>query len=121
MRLTWTDRSATETGFRIERSPLTNTNFTEIATVGANTTSFTDSGLSRATTYYYRVRAYNADTTSDYSSENKLRPFTTFQQRHPDLQLRLSYQTRSVSPGSDKDGEIYSVRYDAVNAISTNR
>ena len=68
VRLTWTDRSATETGFRIERSPLTDTNFAEIATVGANTTSFTDSGLSEATKYWYRVRAYNADTTSDYSN-----------------------------------------------------
>jgi len=73
VRLTWTDRCATETGFRIERSPLTNTNFTEIATVGANTTSFTDTGLNRATTYYYRVRAYNAYTTSAYSSERHVR------------------------------------------------
>jgi fibronectin type 3 domain-containing protein len=67
--LTWSDRSATETGFTIERSPLTDTNFTQIATVGANTTSFTDTGLSEATKYYYRVRAYNAYTTSAYSSE----------------------------------------------------
>ena len=73
VRLTWTDRCATETGFRIERSPLTNTNFTEIATVGANTTSFTDTGLNRATTYYYRVRAYYAYTTSAYSSERHVR------------------------------------------------
>ena len=69
--LNWTDRSATETGFRIERSPVTDTNFTEIATVGANTTSFTDSGLSEATKYWYRVRAYNADTTSAYSNEQQ--------------------------------------------------
>ena len=67
--LNWSDRSDTETGFRIERSPVTDTNYTEIATVGANTTSFTDSGLSEGTKYYYRVRAYNADTTSAYSSE----------------------------------------------------
>ena len=73
VRLTWTDRCATETGFRIERSPLTDTNFAEIATVGANTTSFTDTGLNRATTYYYRVRAYNAYTTSAYSSERHVR------------------------------------------------
>ena len=72
MLLNWTDRSATETGFRIERSPVTDTNFTEIATVGANTTSFTDSGLSEATKYWYRVRAYNADTTSDYSNEKQV-------------------------------------------------
>ena len=70
--LNWTDRSATETGFRIERSPVTNTNYTEIATVGANTASFTDSGLSEATTYWYRVRTYNTDTTSDYSNEKQV-------------------------------------------------
>ena len=67
--LNWTNNSATETGFTIERSPLTDTNFTQIATVGANVTSFTDSGLSEATKYYYRVRAYNAYTTSVYSNE----------------------------------------------------
>jgi transcriptional regulator CtsR len=72
--LNWADRSASETGFRIERSPVTNTNYTEIAIVGANTTSFTDSGLSEATKYYYRVRAYNANITSGYSSEQ---PVTT--------------------------------------------
>ena len=70
--LNWTDNSATETGFTIERSPLTDTNFTEIATVGANTTSFTDSGLSEATKYWYRVRAYNAYTTSAYSNEKSV-------------------------------------------------
>ena len=69
VRLTWNDKSATESGFRIERSPLTDTNFTQIATVGVNTTSYTDTGLSASTKYYYRVRAYNVYTTSDYSNE----------------------------------------------------
>ena len=97
--LNWTDRSATETGFRIERSPLTDTHFREIATVGANTTSFTDTGLNEATKYWYRVRAYNAVTTSAYSNETSATTITTSQPRHPDLQLHLFYQTRSVSPG----------------------
>jgi Fibronectin type III domain len=70
--LNWTDRSATETGFRIERSPVTNTHYVEIATVAANITSFTDSGLSEATKYWYRVRAYNTDTTSVYSNEKAM-------------------------------------------------
>ena len=72
MLLNWTDKSPTETGFRIERSPVTDTHFTEIATVGANITSFTDTGLSEATKYWYRVRAYNAYTTSDYSGEKSV-------------------------------------------------
>ena len=72
MILNWTDRSATETGFKIERSPVTNTHYTEIAAVVANTTSFTDSGLSEATKYWYRVRAYNPDATSDYSNAKQV-------------------------------------------------
>jgi fibronectin type 3 domain-containing protein len=72
VRLNWTDRSATETGFRIERSPLTDTHFREIATVGVNATSFTDTGLREGTEYYYRVRAYNAYTTSAYSNEKSV-------------------------------------------------
>ena len=72
VRLTWRDNSSTETGFKIERSPVTNTNYTEIATVGANATSFTDTGLSAHTKYYYRVRAYNTYTTSAYSTERSV-------------------------------------------------
>ena len=70
--LNWADTSETETGFKIERRPDSGGNYTEIATVGANITSFTDSGLSEATKYWYRVRAYNAYTTSDYSSERQV-------------------------------------------------
>jgi len=70
--LNWTDNSATETGFTIERSPVTDTNYTQIATVGANVTSFTDSGLSEATKYWYRVQAYNVYTTSAYSGEKSV-------------------------------------------------
>ena len=70
--LNWTDRSATETGFKIERRPDDVGDYIEIGTVDANTTSFTDLGLSEATKYWYRVRAYNADTTSDYSNEKQV-------------------------------------------------
>ncbi len=69
--LTWTDKSSTENGFVIERSPVTNSSYAVVATVGANTTSFTDSGLSESTKYWYRVRAYNSDTSSAYSSERQ--------------------------------------------------
>ena len=93
--LNWTDKSATETGFRIERSPVTDTNFTEIATVGANTTSFTDSGLSEATKYWYRVRAYNADTTSDYSSEKHV---TTLLQ-HSSIAIRTYNYVSPIKQG----------------------
>jgi len=70
--LNWSDNSATETGYTVERSPVTDTNYTQIAQLGANTTSFTDAGLSEATKYWYRVQAYNTVATSDYSTERQV-------------------------------------------------
>jgi hypothetical protein len=67
--LSWTDNAGNETGFKIERSTRNNSSFTQIATVGANVTSYSSTGLSKNTTYYYRVRAYNADGDSAYSNE----------------------------------------------------
>ena len=58
IRLTWTDNSANELGFRIERS-LDGFSFNEIATVGSNVTSFSDLTVVANTTYFYRVLAFN--------------------------------------------------------------
>lgn len=56
--LAWTDNSSIEDGFSIERSPNGVTGWTEIATVGANITVYSDTGLASSTTYFYRVRAF---------------------------------------------------------------
>jgi hypothetical protein len=67
--LTWSDNSNNEAGFKIERcTGSACTNFVQIATVGANVTSYSNTGLSASTTYTYRVRAYNAGGDSDYSN-----------------------------------------------------
>ena len=65
--LTWTTSSKNEDGFSIERSS-DNADFAQIGTVGAGVQSCSNSGLSRNTTYYYRIRAYNAGGNSDYSN-----------------------------------------------------
>ena len=65
--LAWTDNADDEDGFHVERS-LDGTSFTEIASVGANVTSYSDGSLSPSTTYTYRVRAYNSAGNSDYSN-----------------------------------------------------
>jgi hypothetical protein len=65
--LRWQDNSDNETGFKIERRP-EGGGFAEIATVAANTTTFTDAGLEPAATYGYRVRAFNAWGDSGYSN-----------------------------------------------------
>ena len=67
--LDWQDNSSDETGFRIERSPDGSSGWAQVGSVGANATTFSDTGLSCETTYHYRVRAYrDSDATfSDYS------------------------------------------------------
>ena len=68
--LSWTDNSADEDGFKIERKTGANGMYAQVATVGVNATGYTDSaGLSASTLYYYRVRAVNPSGDSGYSNE----------------------------------------------------
>ncbi len=66
--LTWEDNSGNETGFKIERKLGSAVTYTEIATVSANVTSYSSTGLAIDTAYNYRVRAYNAGGNSGYSN-----------------------------------------------------
>jgi len=69
IRLNWGDNSLNETGFKIERCQGTGcSNFTQIAQVGANVTTYNNTGLSAGVSYSYRVRAYNAAGNSAYSN-----------------------------------------------------
>ena len=65
--LSWTDRSTREKGFRIERA-VDGVNFKQIASLAANVTSYSDSGVQHGKTYTYRVRAYNKYGNSAYSN-----------------------------------------------------
>jgi titin len=65
--LSWTDNSSDEDGFKIYRST-DNVNFAFYATVGANVTTRSNTSLSSATTYYYRVLAYNGGGSSGFSN-----------------------------------------------------
>jgi hypothetical protein len=56
--LNWKDNSDNEGGFEIYRST-DGIIFDSIGTVGQNTTSYVDTGLSSKTTYWYKVSAYN--------------------------------------------------------------
>jgi hypothetical protein len=64
--LNWNDSSNNEDGFKIERST-TGRNFSQIATVPANVTTYKDLNLSANIRYYYRVRSYHSAGNSPYS------------------------------------------------------
>ena len=68
--LAWKDHSNDEEGFKIERkAPQSGENYVVTATVGANVTSYADTGLVGGTNYFYRVRAYQTSGNSAYSEE----------------------------------------------------
>lgn len=67
--LSWEDNSSDETGFRIERKSSSSEDFTEIATVPANTTRYTDTNVPyQNSIYIYRVIALGA---ADSSPSNQ--------------------------------------------------
>ncbi len=66
--LAWTDNATNEDGFAIERcTGAVCTKFAQIATVGANVKTFSNTNLRKGTTYTYRIRAYNGGGYSEYS------------------------------------------------------
>jgi hypothetical protein len=67
IKLSWTDLSANETGFVIERSNVANENFVRLDSVGANVTTYTDFVTAKGV-FYYRVMAKKNSTYSDVSN-----------------------------------------------------
>lgn len=65
--LNWTDNANNEAGYYLQRS-LDGVNWTLIATLGSNVTSFTNSGLSADTTYFYQAYAFNSIGNSGFSN-----------------------------------------------------
>ena len=66
IQLTWTDNTDYETGFKIERDD--GSGFSDVGSISEDVTEYTDSGLNFGESYDYRVAAYTASNTSDYSA-----------------------------------------------------
>lgn len=64
--LSWVDNSDNEQGYIVEREG--ENGYEMIAALSANSTSFTNEGLSPETSYSYKVRAYNTAGKSDYTN-----------------------------------------------------
>lgn len=93
--LAWTDNSANETGFVIERSVTEASGFSPVHTAAADETAYEDSdALDPETTYYYRVKAINATHESKYTAEADA---TTLEY----TPVTLSFPDRFVQPGEE--------------------
>ena len=65
--LKWTNGTSNQTEVRVERCRGSGcSSFAQVAALPGTSTTFTDAGLIRRTTYRYRVRAYNAAGDSTY-------------------------------------------------------
>jgi len=86
--LSWEQGVFTADGFKVERKD-TDGNYQELASLGANSLTFSDTGLSPETIYTYRVLATYPDRASNYSEET---PVITF---------NSDYETSIFNPTED--------------------
>jgi hypothetical protein len=87
----WVDNSSNEIGFAVERADAGLGNWSQIISMGSNATSFTDTGLQSATSYDYRIRAFNG---AGSSSPSNVATATT------DSFSSQDYFVTSESPGA---------------------
>ena len=100
IKLSWNDNSDNEEGFKLERKT-DSSEWNEIATVNANTTTYNDKDLTPNTKYYYRVKSYNQGGESEYSEIISIRTLD---------RLKWKFKTDNCiwsSPAIGSDGTIY--------------
>jgi hypothetical protein len=71
--ISWADRSNAEFGFKIEKKVGSGGVYSEVDTVGPDVTNYDEMGQSDETSYYYRVRAFNAQGNSSYFNESNVK------------------------------------------------
>ena len=67
IRLAWTDNATNEDGYTLERSQ-NGVSYTVVSSLVANTIDYSDVTLLPMTTYYYRIRSFNAGGVSAYAT-----------------------------------------------------
>lgn len=102
IRLNWRHQNTTRTTrFRIERALAAGGPFSLVTTVSANVNSFTNSGLASATTYFYRVSAFNGFGSSAFTPVASATTFgaaAAITSRGQDLKMEETGNTLEVTP-----------------------
>lgn len=117
--ITWTDNSDNEDGFEIYRS-VDGGSYSQIATIGANSTQYTDTGLEDGEEYKYYVNAYTEHTTgTSDTTELATTELPSPTLNPPDAsvedEISLSWSKNDDSPDGDwalyrsQDGSSYSL------------
>jgi hypothetical protein len=94
--LNWTDNADNESSFELERST-DGSNWSIIASLAANSTSFGDSGLTANTEYFYRVQTANSAGSSVFSNVANATTTNVSNTTIIDLSLSSSTSQGSVS------------------------
>jgi hypothetical protein len=66
--LGWTDNASNETNYLVQRSSDGGVTWNNLATLAADATNYSDTSVGAASTYVYRVQAYNTSVSSNYSN-----------------------------------------------------
>ncbi|MEZ5571748.1 MAG: zinc-dependent metalloprotease family protein [Halioglobus sp.] len=103
--LRWSDRSTNESGYLLERS-LDGLNFTQVAALTANTTSYRDENLTPSTLYQYRARAWNSSGNSGYSNVTTVATDAAPQyvEQHANLELSAGGQVDGTTQNTASEG-----------------
>ncbi|HEX8914992.1 MAG TPA: fibronectin type III domain-containing protein [Humisphaera sp.] len=126
--LAWTDNSAVESNFKVERST-DNTVWTTVATLVANTASYSDTTVAAGTTYYYRVKATKSGLSSTYATASAVTtaptaPTNAVATANSDTQVTLTWTDAAGETGytverSGNGGSTWAVLTSGVAANAT--
>lgn len=103
--LSWSDTTDAGTGFRIERCAGSScTDFSQIAVVGAHTTSYPDTSVQPGTAYTYRVRGYAGTLFESNGCWTRKAPLWVSSGFLPNYQTKITvYYSPSQTPGLNPD------------------
>jgi hypothetical protein len=122
VRLTWNDNSSNEANFLIERKGPYDAAFVQIASVGANVTTYTDSSFPGYSIYYfhaYRVRASNSAGPSAYSNEAAARPYGTTAALAPTVKALEQFLSPASADGIN-DAAVFGLDIQTVAIVDIN-